>query len=55
MTNDNRNLILFALIAGLILLGYETFVVGPQRGRLAAERQAQAVAAAPGKCNWLIA
>jgi YidC/Oxa1 family membrane protein insertase len=45
MTNDNRNLIVFALIAGLILLGYETFIVGPQARRIAAEQHtAQAVA-----------
>lgn len=52
MSNDNRNLVLFALIAGLILLAYETFVVGPQRGRLMAERQAaQATAAAPAAAS----
>jgi hypothetical protein len=38
MPNDNRNLIVFALIAGLILLGYETFIVGPQARRIAAEQ-----------------
>lgn len=47
MPNDNRNLIVFALIAGLILLGYETFIVGPQARRIAAEHHtAQAVAPA---------
>ncbi len=47
MPNDNRNLIVFALIAGLILLGYETFVAGPQARRIAAEQHtAQSVAPA---------
>jgi YidC/Oxa1 family membrane protein insertase len=37
MSQDNRNLIIFVLIAGLILLGYQLFIVGPQAKRYAAE------------------
>lgn len=48
MSQDNRNFIIFVLIAGAILLAYQTLVVGPQAKRYAAEHPSapQAVAAA---------
>jgi len=46
MPTENRNFIVFVVVAGIILLGYQMFVVGPQAKRLAAEH-AQAAAAAP--------
>jgi YidC/Oxa1 family membrane protein insertase len=46
MPTENRNFIVFVIVAGIILLGYQTFIVGPQAKRLAAEH-ARAVAAAP--------
>jgi len=46
MPTDNRNFIIFVVVAGIILLGYQVFIVGPQAKRLAAEH-AQAAATAP--------
>jgi YidC/Oxa1 family membrane protein insertase len=46
MPTDNRNFIIFVVVAGIILLGYQVFIVGPQAKRLAAEH-AQAAASAP--------
>jgi YidC/Oxa1 family membrane protein insertase len=46
MPNENRNFIVFVIVAGIILLGYQMFIVGPQAKKLEAER-AHAAAAAP--------
>ena len=46
MPTDNKNFITFVILAGIILLGYQMFVVGPKAKRLAAEH-AKAAAAAP--------
>jgi len=47
MFTENRNFIIFVIVAGVILLGYQMFIVGPQTKRLAAEHAAaQAVAPA---------
>ena len=48
MPTENRNLIIFIVLAGIIFLGYQMFFIEPQAKRLAAERaHAQAAAAAP--------
>jgi YidC/Oxa1 family membrane protein insertase len=46
MSNDNRNFIAFVLVAGLILLAYQFFIVEPQAKRLAAQHAAAAAQAA---------
>jgi YidC/Oxa1 family membrane protein insertase len=46
MPNDNRNFIAFVLVAGLILLGYQFFIVEPRAKQLAAQHQAAAAAQA---------
>jgi YidC/Oxa1 family membrane protein insertase len=49
MQNDTKNVIAFAVIAGLIMLAYQQFIIGPQAKVAAAARaHAQAVAAAVG-------
>ena len=47
MSNDNRNFITFVLVAGIILLAYQFFIVEPHAKQLAAQHAAAAVAAAP--------
>ncbi|HEY1425479.1 MAG TPA: membrane protein insertase YidC [Caulobacteraceae bacterium] len=47
MQNDTRNFITFAVITGLLLLGYQYFVIGPMQKRQQAQQaHAQAAAAA---------
>jgi len=46
MPNDNKNLITFAVMAMLLLIVYQTFVLGPQAKRAEAAK-AQAAASAP--------
>ncbi|MGH7023179.1 MAG: membrane protein insertase YidC, partial [Caulobacteraceae bacterium] len=40
MPTEHRNLVAFVIVAGLILLAYQMFIVGPQAKRLAAEHAA---------------
>ncbi|HEY1414727.1 MAG TPA: membrane protein insertase YidC, partial [Caulobacteraceae bacterium] len=46
MPTDNKNFIVFVIVAGIILLGYQMFIIEPQAKRAAAER-AKAAATAP--------
>jgi len=46
MSNDNRNFIAFVLVAGMILLAYQFFIIEPHAKQLAAQRQATAAAVA---------
>ena len=46
MPNETKNMIAFAIIAGLLMIAYQTFVLGPQ-ARLAQAARARAAAAAP--------
>jgi YidC/Oxa1 family membrane protein insertase len=46
MQNETRNMIAFAIIAGLLMIVYQTFVLGPQ-AKLAQAARARASAAAP--------
>ncbi len=47
MPTDNKNFITFVILAGIILLGYQMFVLGPQAKRLAAEHAKAVATAAP--------
>ncbi|HEY1560796.1 MAG TPA: membrane protein insertase YidC [Caulobacteraceae bacterium] len=48
MPTNNKNFIVFIIVAGIILLGYQMFIIEPQAKRAAGERaKAAAVAAAP--------
>ncbi|HEY1878628.1 MAG TPA: membrane protein insertase YidC [Caulobacteraceae bacterium] len=48
MPNDNKNLIAFFIVAGIIFLGFQWFTLSsPQAKRIAAERAKAAAAAAP--------
>ena len=44
--NSNRNMIMFVVLAGLILVLYQVFVIGPQQKR---QEAVQAAAAAQAK------
>jgi YidC/Oxa1 family membrane protein insertase len=46
MQNETRNMIAFAIIAGLLMIAYQAFVLGPQ-AKLAQQARAQAAASAP--------
>jgi YidC/Oxa1 family membrane protein insertase len=45
MSNDNRNFIAFVLVAGMILLAYQFFIIEPRAKQLAAQHAAAAAAA----------
>ena len=46
MQNDSRNTIVFVVIAAIILIGYQTFILGPANQRRVAELKAQEKVAA---------
>ena len=46
MNNDNKSFITFAVIAGLLILAYQMFVLAPQ-AKIAAQQHAAAAASAP--------
>ena len=46
MQNDTRNMVAFAIIAGLLMIAYQTFILAPQ-ARLAEAARARTQAAAP--------
>jgi len=47
MPNETRNMIAFAIIAGLLMIAYQTFILAPQQARLAQAARARAAASAP--------
>jgi len=46
MQNDSRNTIVFVVLAAIILIGYQTFILGPSSQKKAAELKAQQKAVA---------